>query len=605
MKRICELKYLSKHSVYVILVLVLVGLTPKLQAQGEATPVYQLFVGESEGTDNRDTLSNVIQENDATYNKALSFIEDDSYIRIDSLSLGNSFTFSVAFNSYALLDKNRTLIDVGQKLWIRTTTQRELQVTMPGRIDHNTKGLCLTENCWYQMTVSVNRFYVDIYLDGKKVETFNLPQEVVCNNQLITIGKNTLWRENFKGKISGVSIWDRFLNDYQVEYYYNANWRRTPVSEGISLFLPFGSQKKVKKGSGDVIQKDIVMVEDQERGVVAELNGKTSYIDCGEVLIDNAVSISLWVKPKKPNQDNGALVGSEQAWAFRISGNSNLTMTIPQVKDIRTREKLIEKDVWQHVAVTYLEGKGVKFYKNGLLVHSDTISKFQEGAKLIRIGNNLWNNHYLGLIDDVVIWKRVLSADDINEIYETDAVDLRKQIKVERAFPWGLLIGGTLVIFIVIAVFIVRKKKIEQERLKNAKQQLSEKLSEDTTPQEEEVDPFLQSVHDIVEKHISDSAFTVEEFARELGTSRTGLYKQMKELTGLSANVFIRDKRLEKAKELLLNSEMSVSEVIYATGFESRAYFNKCFREKYGYTPSGFRQKIKDGFIADLDESSE
>ena len=125
-----------------------------------------------------------------------------------------------------------------------------------------------------QMTVSVNRFYVDIYLDGRKVETFNLPQQVECNNQLITIGKNTLWRENFKGRISGVSIWDRFLNDYQVEYYYNANLRRTPVSEGISLFLPFGSQKRVKKGAGDMIWKDIMMVEDADRGIVARLNGE-------------------------------------------------------------------------------------------------------------------------------------------------------------------------------------------------------------------------------------------------------------------------------------------------------------------------------------------
>ena len=83
-------------------------------------------MGESESSDNRDTLSSVVLEDDATYNKTLLFKDDDSYIRIDSLNLGNSFSFSVVFNSAALLDKNRTLIDVGQKLWIRTTTQREI-----------------------------------------------------------------------------------------------------------------------------------------------------------------------------------------------------------------------------------------------------------------------------------------------------------------------------------------------------------------------------------------------------------------------------------------------------------------------------------------------
>ena len=332
---------------------------------------------------------------------------------------------------------------------------------------------------------------------------------------------------------------------------------------------------------------------------------RTSYIDCGEVVIDNAVTISLWIKPEQPNQDNGALVGSEQAWAFRISGNSNLTMTIPQIKDIHTGDRLIEKEKWQHIAVTYLEGKGVKFYKNGLLVHSDTISKFQEGAKLIRIGNNLWNNHYLGLIDDIVIWKRVLSTDDIKKIYEIDPVALQSQIKVERDFPWALAIGGVAFILIAIAILILRNKKVVEEGINIPKEELLREETNEVESQTVEVDPFLQSVQEIVEKHIGDSAFTVEEFARQLGMSRTGLYKQMKEITGQSANVFIRDKRLEKAKELLLNSEMSVSEVIYATGFESRAYFNKCFRKKYGYTPSGFRQKIKDGSGIDLDEVNE
>ena len=64
-------------------------------------------------------------------------------------------------------------------------------------------------------------------------------------------------------------------------------------------------------------------------------------------------------------------------------------------------------------------------------------------------------------------------------------------------------------------------------------------------------------------------------------------------MTGLTANEFIRNVRLEKSKELIENSELSISEICYKVGFSSPSYFTKCFRIQYGFLPKEIRENNK------------
>ena len=96
---------------------------------------------------------------------------------------------------------------------------------------------------------------------------------------------------------------------------------------------------------------------------------------------------------------------------------------------------------------------------------------------------------------------------------------------------------------------------------------------------------FLSRLTTIVEANLGDENLGVSELAHKIGMSRSYLYLRIKSITKKSVSQFIREIRLNKALELLKQSKFNVSEVSYEVGFSSPAYFNKCFREKFGYPP--------------------
>jgi YesN/AraC family two-component response regulator len=99
---------------------------------------------------------------------------------------------------------------------------------------------------------------------------------------------------------------------------------------------------------------------------------------------------------------------------------------------------------------------------------------------------------------------------------------------------------------------------------------------------------FVQKAMDIVDKHISDPDFGSEEFCKEIGMSRSQLHRKLKALTSQPASEFIRTLRLKRAANLLKDSQLSVEEISFRVGFNSPAYFTKCFKLLFGKTPSDF-----------------
>jgi signal transduction histidine kinase/ligand-binding sensor domain-containing protein/DNA-binding response OmpR family regulator len=96
-----------------------------------------------------------------------------------------------------------------------------------------------------------------------------------------------------------------------------------------------------------------------------------------------------------------------------------------------------------------------------------------------------------------------------------------------------------------------------------------------------------------VEAKIDDPDFSVENLSHELGMSRVHLYKKLSALTGKSPIEFIRLLRLQRAKQLLSGSQLTVSEVAYQVGFNNPKYFAKYFKEEFGILPSAYMAQHK------------
>ena len=101
---------------------------------------------------------------------------------------------------------------------------------------------------------------------------------------------------------------------------------------------------------------------------------------------------------------------------------------------------------------------------------------------------------------------------------------------------------------------------------------------------------FIHRLTEITDTNLHNEHFGPEELATKMGMSYSSLYRQIRENFQKNISQFIRERRLEKAKEILQNEKLSVSEVAYKVGFGSPTYFNKCFHEYFGVAPGGFKK---------------
>ena len=97
---------------------------------------------------------------------------------------------------------------------------------------------------------------------------------------------------------------------------------------------------------------------------------------------------------------------------------------------------------------------------------------------------------------------------------------------------------------------------------------------------------FIQKILHFINENISEPLLTVELLSSKIYLSRSQLYRKIKTLTGVSVNEFIRNVRLEKAKQLIEQGNNNINEISYKVGFTSPSYFSKCYKIKYGHLPT-------------------
>ena len=102
---------------------------------------------------------------------------------------------------------------------------------------------------------------------------------------------------------------------------------------------------------------------------------------------------------------------------------------------------------------------------------------------------------------------------------------------------------------------------------------------------------FLNTLMDLTENTWNNSDMNVEKFSKQLGYSKSQLYRKMIFITGKSPNKFLKEYRLNRALNLLNKQNGNISEIAFETGFSSPAYFSKCFSDVYGILPSNYAKK--------------
>ena len=185
-----------------------------------------------------------------------------------------------------------------------------------------------------------------------------------------------------------------------------------------------------------------------------------------------------------------------------------------------------------------------------------------------------------------------------------------QKLDTQRIVNW-MAIGVIILLMItIVLLYLYHLKKIALQRERvvstlwnmdttNIQPEASSKpLPDDTKTDSDEADEvkpaavsvFITRFKEVVETRLADSDISVEDLAADMNLSRVQLYRKVKAVTGSSPVELLRTARLNRGYQLLLTTDLSISEVAYQVGFTAPSYFTKCFKEEYGMLPGDVRQ---------------
>lgn len=111
-------------------------------------------------------------------------------------------------------------------------------------------------------------------------------------------------------------------------------------------------------------------------------------------------------------------------------------------------------------------------------------------------------------------------------------------------------------------------------------------------PSSVEKESFLKRINEAIYRNLDNEEFKSVPLCKDLGISRSQLFRKIKDFTGFSTALYIRHIRMEASKELLVDKTMTIRIIAYAVGFQDVAYFSRCFKIAYGLCPTEYRAEL-------------
>ena len=218
------------------------------------------------------------------------------------------------------------------------------------------------------------------------------------------------------------------------------------------------------------------------------------------------------------------------------------------------------------------------------LVVSDVSMPVMDGLELCR---RIRGNQHTAHLPVILLTARTTEADQL-EALEKGATDF-----ITKPFSFEVLLSR------------IRNLIAQQATLKKSFREKIE-ANPSTIAISSADEQFIQQALQVVEKHLSDPDFSVEDLSRALYMSRVSVYKKILSLTGKTPIEFIRSIRLKRAAQLLEKSQLTVAEVAYEVGFNNPKYFSRYFKTEYNVLPSAYgRQRAPESDTTNDDATND
>jgi YesN/AraC family two-component response regulator len=254
----------------------------------------------------------------------------------------------------------------------------------------------------------------------------------------------------------------------------------------------------------------------------------------------------------------------------KIEGKSFRKHKILIVEDDNQLREFIQKELHKDydlvIAKDGEEGLRKAFFESPDLILSDVVMPNLSGFDLCKTIKNDERTSHLPVI--------LLSAKHSHE----------KQLE-------GYDVGADEYIFKPFSIEIL---KIKIHNLLKQRHDIIEKFKQNSSLffDDERVEnkerELIQSVINVILENISNENINADFIAQKLHISRSLIYIKIESIAGQTVNEFIRNIRLKKAVRLLLQNNLTITEIAYEVGFSSQSYFTRSFTKFFGMSPKEY-----------------
>jgi hypothetical protein len=396
------------------------------------------IVKDASGSGNDGTLTNATRA-PGKHGSALSFNGTSAFVSVadsPSLDLTTGMTLEAWVNPDALGTTWRTVVfktaSAGMVYSLyanRSTTVPAGQVNIGG--EQNANGTAaLPLNTWSHLAATFDGGSLRLYVNGSLVATRAVAGPVPTSTGALRLGGNSIWGEFYSGLIDDVRVYNRALSQTQLQADMAAGvggGGPVPVA-AFSFDEGAGPTAHDTTGHGNDGTTANTAWAAGKYGGALSFNGTSSWVtvaDAPTLDLTTASTLEAWVKPDALGATWRTVIfkATASGMVFSLYANQAATRPVAQVNIGGEQNAIgpaaLPLNAWAFLAATY-DGATLRLYVDGVLVSSrDVAGAIPVSTGPLRIGGNaVWPEWYSGLIDNVRVYDRALSQEEL----QTDMV---------------------------------------------------------------------------------------------------------------------------------------------------------------------------------------
>ena len=220
-------------------------------------------------------------------------------------------------------------------------------------------------------------------------------------------------------------------------------------------------KNSVKDGNNEFLSNVVISKKDKIHGNVGYFSNR-AYIDtgiAGKSALRSNFSITAWLKPTELNAAN-AILSKGFNFVVKIH-QGHLTFTSAGIKDYKSLSSPIPVNEWTHIGLVHSKiNNDLTFYINGVQTDRiEMITEYENSEYNLLVGNNIWEEFFVGYLSDIKIWERELNA---NEVLSEFNGENNGSSKVNSGNLFVIAGGILVLIFVLISLRKKLKKKVNK-----------------------------------------------------------------------------------------------------------------------------------------------